>query len=157
MHVLTISPTGKGNITDSTIVWRHAGKMASYVPSPIAVGDYVLVASDGGLATCLDVESGEVQWSRQLSRHFSASLVTAGGLVYFLDDLGITHVVKPGKEFDAVAVNKLFDPSGNDEQQDACSASPAISRGQIFLRTDKALYCIGKQIAKKTDGSLIDG
>jgi hypothetical protein len=79
-----------------------------------------------------------------LSRHFSASLVAAGGLIYFLDDLGVTHVVKPGKEFDAVAVNKLFEPAGNDEQQDACSASPAISQGQIFVRTEKALYCIGK-------------
>jgi outer membrane protein assembly factor BamB len=151
-HLLAINPTGNGNVTSSHVPWHHSGrvatydtvKLASYVPSPIAVGDYFLVASDGGEATCLDVRTGELQWSKHLSRHFSASLVTAGGLVYFLDDFGVTHVVKPGKTFEAVAVNKLFESAENDQDKDACSASPAISHGQIFIRTDKALYCIGK-------------
>lgn len=143
-HVLTIKPSGSGNVTSSHIAWHHTGKLASYVPSPIAVGDYFLVASDDGLATCLDVRTGDVQWSEYLSRHFSASLVTVGGLVYFLDDFGVTQVVKPGKKFEAVAVNKLFDSSAADEDKDSCSASPAISQGQIFIRSDKALYCIGK-------------
>jgi outer membrane protein assembly factor BamB len=148
-HVLAIKPTGSGNVTGSHIAWRHAGKLASYVPSPIAVGDNFLVASDDGQATCLDVRTGNVQWSNHLSRHFSASLVAAGGLVYFLDDFGVTQVVKPGKTFEAVAVNKLFEASESDakpqdEVKDTCSASPAISQGQIFIRTDQSLYCIGK-------------
>jgi hypothetical protein len=42
-------------------------------------------------------------------------------------------------------VNKLFEPAESDDQKDACSASPAISQGQIFVRTEKALYCIGKK------------
>src|SRR5579872_123612 len=108
-HVLAINAAGKGNISESNIVWRHSGKMASYVPSPIAVGDYIVVASDDGLATCLDVHSGKVQWSKQLSRHFSASLVTAGGLAYLLDDFGVTHVIRPGREFDEVSANKLLE------------------------------------------------
>src|SRR5438132_4728350 len=110
LHVLAINPEGKGNITDSNIVWRHRGQLASYVPSPIALGDYFLVASDGGLATCLDVRSGKVQWSKKLSRHYSASLVASGGLAYFLDDFGVMQVVRPGPEFEAVAVNSLFEP-----------------------------------------------
>jgi len=144
MHVLTIKPTGKGKIDDGHVVWHHKGKMASYVPSPIAAGDYILVASDHGLATCLDARDGTVQWSKQLSRHYSASLVAAGGLVYFLDDAGVTQVVRPGKEFEAVAVNRLFEAAESDDQKESCSASPAVSQGQIFVRTDKALYCIGK-------------
>jgi outer membrane protein assembly factor BamB len=143
LHCLTIKPTGKGKITDSLIAWHHQGKIASYVPSPIAVGDYILVASDFGLATCFDARDGTIQWSKNLSRHYSASLVSAGGLAYFLDDAGVAQVVKPGKEFEAVAVNKLFPSDTADEEKDACSASPAISQGQIFIRTEKALYCIG--------------
>ena len=146
-HVLSIKPNGNGNVTSSHIAWHHTGKLASYVPSPIAVGDYFLVASDDGQATCLNARTGELQWSNHLSRHFSASLVTAGGLAYFLDDFGVTQVVKPGKTFEVVAVNRLFEADnskGNEKEQDACSASPAISQGQIFIRTDKALYCIGK-------------
>jgi outer membrane protein assembly factor BamB len=145
MHVLTIKPTGKGKIDDDHVAWHHKGKIASYVPSPIGLGDYILVASDHGLATCLAARDGAVQWSKQLSRHYSASLVAAGGLVYFLDDAGMTQVVRPGREFEALAVNKLFEPAESDEQKDACSASPAISQGQIFIRTEKALYCVGRR------------
>ena len=142
-HVLAINPTGQGNITDSHVVWRHQGKLASYVPSPVAAGDYFLVASDDGLATCLDIRTGKVQWSKPLSRHYSASLVTAGGLVYFLDDFGVTQVVRPGPEFEAVAVNRLFDEADAKKGEGTCSASPAISHGQILIRTEEALYCIG--------------
>jgi len=144
-HVLSIKPSGTGNVTKSHVAWHHTGKLASYVPSPIAVGDYFLVASDEGMATCLDVRTGEIQWSKHLSRHFSASLVTAGGLVYFLDDFGVTQVIRPGKELEIVAVNKLFNQDPNDPDKDACSASPAISQGQIFIRSDKSLFCIGKK------------
>lgn len=143
-HVLTIKPNGAGNVTSSHIAWHHTGKLASYVPSPIAVGDYFLIVSDDGLATCLEANSGKVQWSNKMSRHSSASLVAAGGLVYFLDDFGVTQVVKPGPEFEAVAVNKLFEPGAGEE--DLCSASPAISQGQIFIRSDKFLFCIGPSV-----------
>ncbi|MGE5193477.1 MAG: PQQ-binding-like beta-propeller repeat protein [Deltaproteobacteria bacterium] len=144
LHVLTIKPTGRGKITDSDIAWHHTGKIASYVPSPIAVGDYIFVASDFGVATCFDARDGTIYWSKNLSRHYSASLVTAGGLAYFLDDNGVMQVIRPGKEFDAVAVNRLFAAAEGEEPPDSCSASPAISQGQIFIRTGKALYCIGK-------------
>jgi outer membrane protein assembly factor BamB len=143
-HVLAIDPTGSGNVTDSHIVWRHSGKLASYVPSPAAAGDYFVLASDGGLVTCLDIKSGAIQWSKQLSRHYSASLVTAGGLVYLLDDFGVTHVIKPGPAFDAAAINRLFEPAEGEQPPYVCSASPAISQGQLFIRTDRELYCIGK-------------
>ena len=71
----------------------------------------------------------------RLGKHYSASLVTAGGLVYFLADDGITKVVRPGPKLDVVAENPLGE---------YCYASPAISQGQIFLRGEKHLYCIGK-------------
>jgi outer membrane protein assembly factor BamB len=114
------------------------------VPSPIAVGDYILVASDFGWATCFDAQDGTIHWSKHLSRHYSASLVTAGGLVHFLADDGVTQVIKPGKEFEVLAVNKLFATPEGEQPTDSCSASPAISRGQMFVRTEKAQYCIGK-------------
>ena len=145
-HVLTIAPNGSGNITQSHVKWHHTGKLASYVPSPIAVGDYFLIVSDDGLATCLAAKTGEIQWSNKLSRHSSASLISAGGLVYFLDDFGVTQVIKPGPKFDVVAVNRLFDAEAKDD--DLCSASPAVSQGQIFIRSDRWLYCIGQSPPK---------
>ena len=133
-HMLAIKPDGKGNVTDSHIVWRTQ-KAASYVPSPIAVGEYFLVVSDNGIASCFDAPTGERLWTERLGPHYSASLVTAGGLVYFLADDGTMTVVRPGEKLDVVAKNQLGE---------FCFASPAISQGQIFLRSEKSLFCIGK-------------
>lgn len=133
-HMLAIRPDGKGNVTDTHIAWRTQ-KGASYVPSPIAEGDYFLVVSDGGIATCFLAETGERMWSERLGTHYSASLVSAGGLVYFLDDAGIMKVVKPGRMLEVVAENPLGEN---------CYASPAISGGQIFIRAQHHLYAIGQ-------------
>lgn len=132
-HILAIDPTGSGNVTETHIRWRTT-KGCSYVPSPVRVGDYFLVVSDGGIASCFDAVSGERFWMERLGRHYSASLVTAGGLVYFLCDDGTMTVVRPGKELDIVAENELGE---------YCYASPAVSDGQIFLRSENHLWCIG--------------
>ena len=51
-----------------------------------------------------------------------------------MSDKGVTTVVRPGPKLDIVATNKL----GED-----CYSSPAISQGQIFIRAEKHLFCIG--------------
>ncbi len=132
-HMLAIRPDGRGNVTDTHVVWRTT-RAASYVPSPIAAGDYFLVAADNGLASCFDAETGQRHWIERIGRRYSASLVSAAGLVYFLSDDGVTTVVRPGEEFDAVAVNELGE---------ATYASAAISQGQLFIRGEEHLYCIG--------------
>lgn len=132
-HILAVRPDGSGNVTDTHVVWRTS-EGAAYVPSPVVLGDYFLIASDFGIASCFDAATGKRLWKERLSDHFSASLVTAGGLVYFLDDHGVTTVVRPGPRFAAVAKNRL---------EENCLASPAISRGQILLRGEKHLYAVG--------------
>lgn len=133
LHMLAIRPDEHGAVSDESIVWRTK-KGASYVPSPIACGDYFLVVSDGGIASCFEAETGK-RWMERLGTHFSASLVTAGGLVYFLADDGKMTVVRPGSELDIVAENQLGE---------ATYASPAISHGQMYIRGDKHLFAIGK-------------
>lgn len=131
-HILAVKPDGMGNITESHIAWRtHKG--VSYVPSPIAEGDYFLVVSDQGFGTCFEASSGKILWQERLGEHH-ASLISAGGLVYFLNDRGVMNVVKPGPEFDRVAQNDIGEK---------CFASPAISGGRIFLRGENHLFCIG--------------
>lgn len=133
-HILAIKPDGNGNITGTDkIAWRTT-RGVSYVPSPIAEGDYFLVVSDAGIAHCFVAKTGEIAWTERLGEHH-ASLVSANGLVYFLNDNGVTHVVRPGPKFDLVAKNELGEKT---------FASPAISQGRIFFRTDKHLVCIGR-------------
>lgn len=132
-HILAVRPTGRGNVTDSAIVWRTT-ENTSYVPSPIVVGDYFLVVSDNGIASCYEAESGKRMWKQRIGRHYSASLITAGGLAYFLSDDGVMKIIKPGPDFELVAENPLGE---------RCYASPAASDGHLFIRAERHLYSIG--------------
>jgi outer membrane protein assembly factor BamB len=135
-HVLAVRPEGNGDVTDTHVVWHETNKVGCYVPSPVLVGDYLLVADDNGTANCFEAKTGKRQWRARLGKHYSASLVTAGGLAYFLADDGVTKIVRPGAEENVIAENALGE---------YCYASPAISDGQIFIRGEKHLFCIGSR------------
>ena len=134
-HIMGIRPDGQGNVTDTHVVW-HTTKGCSYVPSPIVGGGgrYFLVVSDTGIASCFEADTGKRHWMERIGPHYSASLVEADGLVHFLSDEGVTTIVRPGRQFDLVAENRLGEE---------CYASPAISQGRIYIRAAGHLYCIG--------------
>jgi outer membrane protein assembly factor BamB len=133
-HLLAIRPDGIGNVTESHVAWRHSrASYVSYVPSPIAVAGFFLVVSDPGFACCFDAKTGELQWQEKVGSHH-ASLTTANGLVYFLSDAGLTTVVRPGPTFEVVARNDLGEGT---------FASPAFSEGQLLIRGDHRLFCVG--------------
>jgi outer membrane protein assembly factor BamB len=136
-HLMGIRPDGEGNVTDTHVAWHHKqldAKEASYVPSPIAHGPYFFVVADTGHCYCYEAKTGKKRWAKKLGRRHSASPVSAGGLLYFPSDEGDTYVVKAGPEFELVAKNPLGEE---------CYGSPAVSRGEIFLRTVNHLWCIG--------------
>jgi len=138
-HLMGIRPDGEGDVTKSQVAWHHAklpAKEASYVPSPIAYDAHFFVVSDLGYLTCLEAATGKKLWMEKMGKHHSASPVLADGHFYFTDDDGVTWVLKAGDKFDVVAKNELGEP---------VRASPAISRGQIFLRGSNHLFCIGKE------------
>ncbi len=136
-HILAIRPDGRGNVTDTHIAWR-TNRGAAYVPSPIVEGPYFLIVSDNGIASGFEAKNGNRLWMERLGGGHSASTVSAGGLVYFVSDKGVTTVVRPGKKFEVVAKNELGE---------RCSASPAISGGTIYIRGHKNLFAI-KAIGK---------
>jgi outer membrane protein assembly factor BamB len=131
-HVLGIRPDGQGDVSDTHVVW-HAKNAACYVPSPVVIDGYVLVADDRGTANCFAADSGKRLWQERLGKHYSASLVTAGGFVYFTADDGITKVVRPGPRLEVVAENSLGE---------FCFSSPAIANGCLFIRGENHLFCI---------------
>ena len=132
-HILAIRPDGLGDVTDTHIAWRET-KGASYVPSPLAVGDYFLVVSDGGVCSCFEAMSGRRAWMQRLGTHYSGSPVTADGLAYFTSDDGVTQVFRPADKFELLAENQLGEQ---------CFSSPAISGGQIIFRGEKHLIAVG--------------
>ena len=133
-HVMAIDGTGEGDVTDTAVKW-HVQNVRCYVPSPVVIGKYLMVADDRGTANCFDTKTGERHWQNRLGNHFSASLLAVNGLAYLLADDGTMKIVRPGKELEVVAENKLGE---------SCYASPAVAGDQLFIRGEKHLYCISK-------------
>jgi len=65
--------------------------------------------------------------------------VLADGKIYITNEDGVTVVVKAGPSFQVLAEND-FD--------DYTLSSPAVSEGQLFIRTATHLYCIGQRAVR---------
>ena len=63
-------------------------------------------------------------------------IVLADGKIYIINEDGLTTVLKAGTKFEVLAENDLGDYT---------LSSPAVSGGQVFIRTAQHLYCIGKR------------
>ena len=125
------------------MAWHTARGGGRDLPSPVAVGDYVFTVNMTGIATMYDAASGKDVWKSRLGGNFSGTPCVAGGLIYALDEEGTTHVIRPGDRLDVVSKNTLADAKG-----EIFRASPTPGVGHVLLRSDKALYCIGKQAAE---------
>jgi outer membrane protein assembly factor BamB len=136
-ELLAIRPDGKGDVTKTHVVWSLK-RGAPLTPSPILVGDELYLVNDGGIASCIDARTGNVIWQSRLGGTYSASPVYADGRLYFPAEQGITTVIAPGKEARRLATNRL--DGGH-------LASMAVAGGAFFLRTDSALYRIGRGTA----------
>jgi outer membrane protein assembly factor BamB len=97
------------------------------------LGDEIYFISDAGIATCADARTGAVHWSERLGGGFSASPVAAEGRVYFQNEAGVGFVVKAGKTYQLLATNDLGERT---------LASPAVSDGALYLRSEKHLWKI---------------
>jgi outer membrane protein assembly factor BamB len=144
LHLIGINPDGSGNVTNNKVLW-HDHRAASYVPSPIAAGDWFFVVSDGGVATCWEAKTGNQLWKQRLGPHHSASPISADGNLYFPADNGDVYIIKAASSFQLVSQNSLGDE---------CYASPAISQGELFIRTLQSLYCISQPAPKKRAGKI---
>ena len=133
-----VKPGGSGNVTETHMAWnsrRHGGRD---LPSPAAVGDYVLIASMSGILTSYDANSGATHYSERLDAEFAGSPLVANGLVYFQSISGETVVVKPGKTLEIVSRNPIG--AASDE---IFRATLAPIERQLFARSQNTVYCIG--------------
>ena len=134
--LIAIRPEGTGDVTGTHAAWRLE-RAVPVTPSPLLVGDELYIVNDLGIATCLDAKTGKTYWQKRLGGNFSASPVFADGRIYFLNEVGVTTVIAPGKEFHRVATNSFEDAS--------TLASMAVSANTIFIRSAGYLYRIGAQ------------
>ena len=133
---LALRPGGSGDLRDSpSVIWRY-NKGTAYVPSPIAVGDYLYLMTDTGLLTCIDALTGERKYEGgrvPVPATFTASPVAIGDWILLTSEDGDTFVVKTGPVHEIVRTNSVGEP---------VYASPAIANGTIYIRGEKHLFAI---------------
>jgi outer membrane protein assembly factor BamB len=106
-----------------------------YVPCAIALDGRFYMFSDGGFATCLEAETGEVVWRKRLDGTFFSSPVSNGEVVFIADRDGILYSLAKGDRFELLGTFDLGEP---------VVATPAIARGVMYVRTSDHLICLGK-------------
>jgi outer membrane protein assembly factor BamB len=134
--MLAVKAGGHGDIGGSHVLFRFMN--GPDVPTPVTDGRYLYVVNDRGIMWCLNAKSGAPIYERQRLRPstYTASPILADGKIYITNEEGLTSVVQGGPKFTVLAENDLGEYT---------LSSPSVSDGQIFIRTDKALYAIGER------------
>jgi outer membrane protein assembly factor BamB len=133
--MLALRPGGAGDVTESHKAWTF--DLGPDVPTPVSDGKLLYVVRDNGVVHALDVKTGAIAWGpeRLKTGAYSSSPMLADGKIYVTsENEGLTSVFAAGPKFEVIAENPL---------DDYCLASPAVSNGQIFIRTDRFLWAIG--------------
>ena len=130
--LLAVKLSSKGEVAAPDIVWKCT-QGVPLKPSPLLVGDLIFMASDSGVATTIEARTGKQLWQKRVGSKFTASPILAEGRIYAFDEDGKAFVLKPGPEYEELAVNQLG--SG-------LMASPAAVGKALFVRTKTHLYRI---------------
>jgi outer membrane protein assembly factor BamB len=136
----SVRPGGAGDVTSSHMAWHTPRKGGRDCPSPIVVGDFIIVCDMGGIATCYSVADGHIYWKERLPGKYSGSPIAANGLAYFVNESGKVVVIKPGPALEIVAESDV--PA---DRQEIFRASLTPCDGQLFIRSTTTLYCVGKK------------
>ena len=112
-----------------------ASGQRSDVRTPLLQHPYI--CSNAGILTCYELASGrEIYRERVGGTSYTASPVAADGRIYLASEQGELRVVKAGAQFELLAVN---------EMGDVCMATPAISAGALFVRSQHFLHALGRK------------
>lgn len=123
---------GSGDVTESHVRWKYEGSTPDS-PSPVVANGLVFLATNVGVAVCIDAATGQEVWKERLGKGFRATPLVVGDKVYFFDKEGKTTMV---------AAARAFKVLGKAELGEEIVASPAVSGEDLFIRTREHLYRI---------------
>jgi outer membrane protein assembly factor BamB len=137
---LAVKSGGRGDVTETHVLWRTS--KGSNASSPIYHdGALYWTSESGGVLHVQDAATGKSTEQRlgpDVGRLW-ASPILADGKLYFVSQFKGVYVVAARPKFELLAHNVL------DDDKSRSNASLAVSDGQLFLRNDQYLYCIGKR------------
>jgi len=130
-----------GDITGSdAIAWSYDESTTPYTPCPVLMdGKLYFLKANNGYLSCLDARDGKVYYAAEklegIKNIFTSPLGVKDRL-YVVGTNGVTSVVKAGEKFEVLNENTL---------EDEFLASPVILGNDLYLRGEKALYCISEE------------
>ncbi len=153
---LAVRAGGKGDVTNSHILWSE--KDQGRISTPIFADGRIFWINSKTL-NCIDAATGKRLYRSRLTGGTAtesatdapsaggrrgrggrgqdySSPVIADGKIYYVTRSGDCYVIKAGPKFEQLAKNQFGADSGE------FSATPAISNGELFVRSSKYLYCI---------------
>jgi outer membrane protein assembly factor BamB len=138
---LAIRAGGRGDVTRSHVLWTS--RNSSYVATPLLHEGHLYWIDDRGQAFCSNAATGELVYRERVDgmaqggRPVYASPVLSAGRLYVVSRWSGTFVLPAAPRYEILAQNR-FESDDSD-----FSGTPAISDGDIFLRSGQFLYCVG--------------
>ena len=128
--------------SNASIAWftRRGG---AYMQTPLLYGDHLYVCRDNGVLACYDAQTGKHIYNERIGEGnygFTASAIAADGKLYFTSEPGDIYVIKAGAKFELLAKNRMGE---------VCMATPALSEGVLYFRTQGHIVAIGTPPASK--------
>ena len=136
---LAVKAGGEGDVTQSRRVW-HLPKVSQRIGSGVLHEGHHYILSDGGIAECRDLKTGEMVWSERLKgpgptgQNWSSLVLTADKLCYAVNQGGDAFVFRASPKFELLATNSIGEK---------VIGSIAVSDGRLFIRSYQNLWCIG--------------
>lgn len=133
----------RGRLAASAVLWRFKRNLP-YIPAPLLYEGALYLVKDGGIITTLDPSTGAILKQGRTEGaigQYYASPVAAEGRLFLASVAGKVSVVKAdASAWEVVAVNDLGE---------IIRATPALSGGRIYIRTETSLFCFGSAAARK--------
>jgi outer membrane protein assembly factor BamB len=136
---------GTGDVSDQKL-WSVQREKKNRISTGIITQGHLFICNMDGIAQCIELSTGKDKWLERLkptaaTGEIWGSTIMVGENIYVMNQSGDTIVMKANPEkFELVSTNPLKDLS---------NSTPAVSNGEIFLRTDRALWCISEKNSER--------
>ena len=139
----SIKLDGTGDVSESHVSWTNDNRRGlSETTSPLIFDEMILMLKSGGLVSTYDLSTGELFQTERIGEpdQYWATPVLADGKIYLASFSGILTVLSADAEWEVLSETNLADSA---DSAVVIWSTPAIADDQIFVRTQKALYCFG--------------
>ena len=136
-NLMAIKLGRTGDLTGTDAILWNQNRGTSYTASPVLYDGKLYFVTDSGMISCLDAKTGVPYYHQQrFSKPYSlkSSPIGVNGKLYIATENEDVVVVKMGEKFEVLATNTMPDQS--------FIATPAVSDGVMYLRSETAIYAI---------------